>query len=178
MQFVLCLEKGQIKIKPHLVNNFTKGFNKKRNPFMGKLKKKLTITLNLNQKHMLLLNRYPLLDKHLLIVAKPDHFEEQSTPLDYLDMEAMLMTFTLLENPVIFFNGGEAAGASQPHKHMQAVPMASFKDTSGMPLHKLIKDHIKTLPTEVVDENIANTLPFFEFKHEIRYFRYGFKVKL
>jgi ATP adenylyltransferase len=126
MQFALCLEKGQIRIKTNLENNFTKEFSMKLNPFMGKLKKRLVITRNLNEKHMLLLNKYPVLDNHLLIVAKPDHFELQDVPLDYLDMEAILMTFTLLENPVIFFNGGESAGASQPHKHMQAVPMASF----------------------------------------------------
>jgi hypothetical protein len=34
---------------------------------------------------------------------------------------------------------------------------------------------MKTMPAEVLDENIANTLPFFEFKHEIRYFRYCFR---
>ena len=110
---------------------------------MGKLKENLVISYDFNEKHRLLLNRYPLLEKSLLIVAKPEHFEAQNAPLDFYDIEAILLGFKIFEKPVIFFNGGAYAGASQPHKHLQMIPMESFDELGGMHLDIKIKDLLK-----------------------------------
>ena len=58
---------------------------------MGPLKENLVITYDFNEKHRLLLNRYPVVDKQLLIVAKEKYFETQNVPLDFYDMEAVLL---------------------------------------------------------------------------------------
>ena len=37
-----------------------------------------------------------------------------------------------IDNPIGFFNWGVGSGASQPHKHMQAISENSFEATGGM----------------------------------------------
>lgn len=123
-------------MSPNATYGFRKNFSEKTNPFMGKLKENLVITHDLNEKHMLLLNRYPVIPKQLMIVAKPTHFETQSNPLDFYDMEGVILTMKIIENPIVFFNGGQSAGASQPHKHIQVIPLESFDEVYGCHLHK------------------------------------------
>mmetsp|Transcript_17615 Transcript_17615/g.15529 ORF Transcript_17615/g.15529 Transcript_17615/m.15529 type:complete len:244 (-) Transcript_17615:59-790(-) len=135
---------------------------------MGKLKENLVITRSLNHKHRLLLNRYSILDKQLLIVAKPEHFEIQSIPLDFYDMEGVFLAMKIIENPIIFLNGGAHAGASQPHKHLQVVPIDSFSKTGGLHLDNNVKEYMDRI--EIFNRNEKHKLPFFSFKHEIRFF--------
>ncbi len=69
--------------------------------------------------HRLVLNKYPVLPRHLLIVTR--NFEAQSDPLTAADFQALASV--MHENGGLgFYNGGEAAGASQRHKHLQWLP--------------------------------------------------------
>ncbi len=71
--------------------------------------------------HVGLLNKFPVLDDHLLIVT--DRFEPQDGALDVADCEAFLRILRAGAG-LVFYNGGETAGASQPHRHLQWVPLA------------------------------------------------------
>jgi ATP adenylyltransferase len=69
--------------------------------------------------HVCLLNKYPVLRDHLLIVTRK--FEEQESPLALRDFEA-LWSVLLEGDGLAFYNAGLQAGASQPHRHLQVVP--------------------------------------------------------
>lgn len=74
---------------------------------------------DLNATHVCLLNKFLVVDHHVLIVTR--HFEHQESALTIDDFAAWIAC--LREFPSLgFYNGGPEAGASQPHKHMQVVP--------------------------------------------------------
>ena len=69
--------------------------------------------------HLALLNKYPVLPLHLLLVTR--RFRPQEEALEAADLAALWAC--LLEcGGLGFHNGGRTAGASQPHKHLQLVP--------------------------------------------------------
>ena len=68
--------------------------------------------------HVCLLNRFPVLNNHLLICSRD--FERQVLPITQENFEAWLLGFDG-EDVLGFYNGGPNAGASQPHRHMQLV---------------------------------------------------------
>ncbi len=70
--------------------------------------------------HVGLLNKFPVLDDHLLIVTH--RFQPQDGALDVADCEAFLRILRAGAG-LVFYNGGEIAGASQPHRHLQWVPL-------------------------------------------------------
>lgn len=71
--------------------------------------------------HVALLNKFPVLEDHLLIVTRAD--EPQQAWLTPGDFEALRACMQEVDG-LGFYNGGIAAGASQPHRHLQLVPMS------------------------------------------------------
>lgn len=83
--------------------------------------------------HLVVLNKFPVIDRHLLIVTR--RFEDQSTPLGGADFAA-LAAVVGAHGGLGFYNGGRIAGASQAHKHLQWVPaQASALEDFLPPLH-------------------------------------------
>jgi sulfate adenylyltransferase (ADP) / ATP adenylyltransferase len=75
---------------------------------------------DLSSTHVALLNKFNVLDEHLLIVTR--RFVPQEALLDHADFAALLVALRGFD-VLGFYNGGPEAGASQPHKHLQAVPL-------------------------------------------------------
>lgn len=73
----------------------------------------------LGDRHLCLLNKFPVIDRHLLVVTR--EFEEQCAPLTHADFHALAMLMQTLGG-LGFYNGGAEAGASQRHKHLQWIP--------------------------------------------------------
>jgi ATP adenylyltransferase len=71
--------------------------------------------------HYVLLNKFNVLPHHLLVVTH--RFEPQEAPLTVQDFEALARS---VPGPdwLVFHNVGRVAGASQPRKHLQLVPLA------------------------------------------------------
>ncbi|THF66468.1 phosphorylase [Pseudothauera nasutitermitis] len=69
--------------------------------------------------HLAVLNKYPVIDRHLLIITRA--FEAQHTPLGTSDLGALACVLGP-HGGLGFYNGGEVAGASQRHKHLQWIP--------------------------------------------------------
>jgi len=69
--------------------------------------------------HRLLLNKFPVMARHLLIVTR--QFEAQETALSAADFAA-LAPLIMANDGLGFYNGGAVAGASQAHKHLQWIP--------------------------------------------------------
>lgn len=80
--------------------------------------------------HRLVLNKFPVIERHLLVVTRD--FEDQSEPLDAADLGA-LGAIMAAHGGLGFYNGGPVAGASQRHKHLQWVPASASRLGSFVP---------------------------------------------
>ncbi|ORY02322.1 ATP adenylyltransferase [Basidiobolus meristosporus CBS 931.73] len=85
--------------------------------------------------HVVLLNKFCVVPGHLLVVTK--EFERQSLPLNPSDFAALWKTMSSIEsNTLGFYNCGAMSGASQPHKHMQILPLGQLESPPVEPLFK------------------------------------------
>lgn len=82
---------------------------------------------DLSETHLCLLNKFNVVDHHLLVVTR--EFEDQQELLTRRDFEAIGACLTEFPS-LAFYNGGRVAGASQPHKHLQLVPLPLTPDSS------------------------------------------------
>ncbi|MDH3718637.1 MAG: DUF4922 domain-containing protein, partial [Planctomycetota bacterium] len=104
--------------------------------------------------HVCLLNKFNVLDHHLLIVTR--QFEDQQQRLALQDFTALWRC--MAEYPALaFYNAGSAAGASQPHKHLQMVP----RTPAGPPIP--IEPLIDALPTS----HQVSDIPALPFRHAL-----------
>lgn len=101
----------------------------RRNPFLPP-EPELTVGA-IGEGHIGVLNKFNVVPHHLLVVTRG--FEHQETLLDAADFEAL---WTCLDEypSLAFYNGGEIAGASQAHKHLQVVPLPLYEGMEGFPL--------------------------------------------
>ena len=88
-------------------------------PFLPPYRDELFVA-DISETHAALLNKWSVLDHHLLIVTRA--FEEQESALGASDFEALWACMAEFE-ALGFYNAGQQAGASQPHKHLQLVPL-------------------------------------------------------
>lgn len=101
--------------------------------------------------HVAVLNKFNVVEKHLLLVTR--HFEDQEMLLTLADFAALWSC--LCEYDALgFYNGGRAAGASQPHKHLQLVPLPLAPGLPSVPIAPLLP---KAAPDRPVT---APALPF------------------
>uniref|UniRef100_A0A6T6N5E7 Uncharacterized protein n=1 Tax=Rhodosorus marinus TaxID=101924 RepID=A0A6T6N5E7_9RHOD len=116
------VEEGEFKFLVRVLGNLRRKMESKAkdpnfNPFLP-YEKELFVG-DAPPCHALLLNKFNVVDNHLLIVTK--EFEDQSSLLTKHDFEAMWSVLKDLDG-LAFYNGGQIAGASQRHKHLQVVP--------------------------------------------------------
>jgi len=85
--------------------------------------------------HVAVLNKFNVVEKHLLLVTRA--FEDQEMLLTLADFAALLAC--LREYDALgFYNGGREAGASQPHKHLQLVPLPLAPGHLPVPIAPLL----------------------------------------
>lgn len=72
----------------------------------------------LSPTHALLLNKFPVVQPHLLLVTRA--FEEQQALLGAADFHALGRCLAELDG-LAFYNAGPVAGASQRHRHLQLI---------------------------------------------------------
>jgi len=86
--------------------------------------------------HFALLNKFYVIDRHLLVVTRA--FADQETLPDEADFAALVAC--MAEMPSLgFYNGGATAGASQPHKHLQIVPLPLAADGPPAPIEAVLE---------------------------------------
>jgi ATP adenylyltransferase len=90
---------------------------------------------DISDTHVCLLNKFNVLDYHVLMVTRS--FQEQESLLTQSDFEALLLCLSEYEG-LAFYNSGEAAGASQRHKHLQMVPLPLMADIPHLPIEPLL----------------------------------------
>lgn len=102
--------------------------------------------------HVCLLNKFNVVEHHLLIVTRT--FVEQETLLTRQDFEVLFRCLAEYE-ALGFYNSGIVAGASQPHKHLQLVPLPLDPGGPALPISPVIDSAEVTADVQRLD-----ALPF------------------
>lgn len=111
---------------------------------------------DVSETHVAILNKFNVVDRHLLVVTRG--FADQRALLTPGDFDALWRC--LVEYPSLgFYNGGAEAGASQPHKHVQLVPLPLAPEGPPVPIEPLLG---RARPAGA--GGVA-TLPGFDFLH-------------
>ncbi|KAI9272637.1 ATP adenylyltransferase-domain-containing protein [Phascolomyces articulosus] len=79
---------------------------------------------DIGEEHSVVLNKFCVVPRHIILVTK--EFKSQSQPLfpgDLLAAWQCMMTAFGTTPALVFYNCGPFSGASQPHKHLQIVPL-------------------------------------------------------
>lgn len=106
---------------------------RQRNPFLP-YDEDLFVA-RLSPSHVCLLNKFNVIDHHLLIVTSA--YEDQEMLLTEADFAALWACLDTLGG-LGFYNGGTCAGASQPHKHLQLIPLPIADDGPAIPIAPLL----------------------------------------
>jgi ATP adenylyltransferase len=94
----------------------------------------------LNAHYRCLLNKFNVIDEHILLVTSK--FTEQLTPLTTIDFETAMLVLQAKEG-LVFYNGGEKAGASVRHKHLQMIPAYNGND-NRFPMETLFETDLRS----------------------------------
>lgn len=94
------------------------------------------VVAELTPTHIAILNKFPVIDRHLLVVTRA--FVDQETPLALEDFEALWRCLPRGSRRAAlgFYNSGRTAGASQPHRHLQVVPLPLGGASTGTPFER------------------------------------------
>ncbi|MEC4984321.1 MAG: phosphorylase [Oscillatoria sp. PMC 1068.18] len=128
------------------------GKQEKKNPFLP-YEEDLFVA-DLSETHLCLLNKFNVVDNHLLIVTR--EFESQDDLLNFNDFLAIWTVLGEIDG-LAFYNGGAIAGASQPHKHLQLIPLPLIAEGEKIPIAPAI--------AAVDFSDPIGTIPQFEFLH-------------
>jgi len=86
--------------------------------------------------HYILLNKFPLLGGHVLLVSR--RFERRELLLTVEDFAALITCLSQVDG-LGFYNGGAEAGASQLRKHLQLVPLPLARDSPDeVPMERVL----------------------------------------
>lgn len=84
---------------------------------------------DLGPNHYLVLNKFPVIPDHFILATK--QFKEQTDLLEEEDIGAAYECLKAYQQNgqelFGFFNSGEHSGASQPHRHIQFLPVDSMR---------------------------------------------------
>jgi len=95
---------------------------------------------DISESHVCLLNKFNVLDHHLLLVTRA--FESQESLLTVADFEALAVCLAEFD-AFAFYNAGAAAGASQPHKHLQLVPTPLGPGPGRTPMEHVVASAVQ-----------------------------------
>ena len=122
------------------------------NPFLP-YEKDLFVA-DISDTHVAILNKFNVVEHHLLIITR--RFEDQEdllTPGDFRALRICMAEYRCLG----FYNAGDAAGASQKHKHIQIVPLPLAPVGPQVPIEPLL--------AKAVYKDGLGTIPAFPFLH-------------
>jgi ATP adenylyltransferase len=107
-----------VRYAPQLIDKIRESRSPKREfPFLPPEPELFVDTISPG--YNLVLNKFNVLDVHGLLTTT--EFIAQTDQLQLKDFKVVSQILTQTDG-LIFYNGGEVAGASQPHRHFQLVP--------------------------------------------------------
>lgn len=156
-----------VRVLPNLarkekVNHSSKADSKDFDPFLPY--EQALFVADISDTHVCLLNKFNVIDHHLLIVTRA--FEAQETWLTQQDFEALGACMAEFEG-LAFYNGGQTAGASQSHKHLQLVPLPLASAGPPVPIEPAITSGRSKTIAGVEFENGIGAIEQFPFLHAV-----------
>lgn len=130
-------------------------------PFSPENRDKDLIVSRISPTHTMMMNKYPIMIDHALIVT--DKLFTQRSLLDDDDFNALLYVQRVF--PAFqFYNCGPEAGASQYHKHLQCIPMDSLalQQDPAVPIDTAINRYVNN--NHLKSGDFFN-LPEYSFHH-------------
>jgi ATP adenylyltransferase len=100
-----------------------------------------------NPTHLLVLNKFPIIKEHFILATlqnkKQTHFLEQDDlKVTYACLKEWEVASGGKQRLFAFFNSGDHSGASQPHRHLQFLPVESMRDSDASNGWQLLIDSI------------------------------------
>jgi len=140
-----------------------------KDPFGAGQREALLTVCDVGEGHILMLNKYPTMTDHLILVTK-----EWQPQQGLLRAEDLYAWHRLIHDvPAVgIFNSGPEAGASQGHRHLQAIPLDILRSyrpsllpsphpSHIVPINALIEPHLASLPPSSSTSSFhVPTLPF------------------
>ncbi len=111
---------------------------------------------DISASHVCLLNKFNVLERHLLIVTRT--FEDQEELLTSADFHALASCLSAIDG-LAFYNAGVIAGASQAHKHLQLVAPLTAPPLR-VPMESLLEPPLPTIAE-------TSTVAGFDFTHRL-----------
>lgn len=122
----------------------------KKNPFLPPEPE--LFVCYLSSTHSLVLNKYNIVPHHSLIITR--NYEPQESSLTAADFEATMAVVRAMPRPyggLAYFNCGPQSGASQPHKHIQVIPLPLITG----PMAELGATHCSIPFQRAIEETLA-----------------------
>ncbi|MEM7726758.1 MAG: DUF4922 domain-containing protein [Cyanobacteria bacterium P01_A01_bin.45] len=165
------VESGGVSFLVRILTNLVRKDKAKKkqdkdfNPFLP-YEKDLFVE-NISDTHVCILNKYNVVENHLLIVTRA--FEEQEILLSLEDFSAIHLALSEIDG-LVFYNAGKLAGASQRHKHLQLVPLPLNSQDGKIPIESLFTNTSsnQTSSNQKVDSKLhqdINNIPSLPFVH-------------
>lgn len=129
---------------------------KSDNPFLPY--EEALFVADLSPTHICLLNKFNVVDHHLLVITRD--YVSQQTWLMLDDFVALARCLQEIDG-LAFFNSGPVAGASQHHKHLQLVPFQPGESATTLPIARIVPDRSLALTS-------PQTLPGLPCQHRIQ----------
>ncbi|KAF2438668.1 hypothetical protein P171DRAFT_458360 [Karstenula rhodostoma CBS 690.94] len=125
-----------------------------------------------NPSHFLVLNKFPVIKNHFILATKAN--KQQTHVLEEDDLKATyacLKTWQARDDRCrlfAFFNSGDHSGASQPHRHLQFLPVVSMHEGEQSAGWDVLIDSILTSGTEDASTKVVQhaKLPFAHFAYK------------
>jgi ATP adenylyltransferase len=138
-----AIEDGGVRFVVRVVANLARKVEAARapasgppaNPFLP-FDRRLFVA-DLSADHVCILNKFNVVERHLLIVTRA--YEDQENLVTETDFLALARCLDAIDG-LGFYNGGRMAGASQPHKHLQVVPLPLAPVSAGVPIAAVFGD--------------------------------------
>lgn len=163
VQYLMLALQFQLRFSPALANkpkSNNSANSKPVDPFESP-PRGLYIT-DVGDAHYLVLNKFPVIPDHFILATKkfknqPDLLEEDDIAAAY---QCLQMYKDEGEELFGFFNSGEHSGASQPHRHIQFLPVESMRSgvEPGVRWDVLVDSLVKDQP-ELPFKYFAATIP-------------------
>jgi ATP adenylyltransferase len=115
--------------------------------------------------YVLVLNKFAVIANHFILATK--EFKPQTDALEPDDLEATFACLEEWENATAggtarrrerlfaFFNSGVWSGASQPHRHVQLLPVEDMREGDGEGGWSLLMDRLADVPGKK-DDGVCN----------------------
>ncbi|KAI0165857.1 HIT-like domain-containing protein [Xylariaceae sp. FL1272] len=129
----------------------------------------------LSPSHRIVLNKFAIVPEHFILAThdfKPQTYVLEASDIDaayacvYVNQQAYR---NVGQDLFVFFNSGEHSGASQPHRHLQLLPVESMKsglDRGWAVLADVVREQGNTLPFTIFTSPIEPSMSAEE-KHRI-----------